>query len=85
MDRLESVQGEFAFVLLERNFGTRVPNLALFVREIFPGEANDLREGTVVGLDLRRDMLTFNEGGAKKNECIGRTWYVVYGLLSAVT
>ena len=85
MNRLESIRREFAFVIVERDLSSRMPNLALFVGKIFPGKANDLRESAVVGLNLRRDVLTFNEGGTKENECIGRSWYVVYGLLSAVT
>ena len=85
VNRLESIRRELAFVIVERNLSSRVPNLALFVGKILPGKANDFRKGTVVGLDLRRDMLTFNEGGTKENECIGRSWYMVYGLFSAVT
>lgn len=72
-------------MIFERSLSSRMPNLALFVGQIFPGKANDLREGTMVGLDFRRDMLTFYKVGTEKNECIGRSWYVVYGLFSAVT
>ena len=36
---------------------SRMPNLALSVGKIFPSKANDLREGAVVGLDFRRDMM----------------------------
>ena len=85
MNRFESIRGKLAFVIFESRLSSLMPNLALFVGQIFPGKANDLREGTVVGLDFRRDMLFLYEMGAKKNECIGRSWYVVYGLFPAVT
>jgi hypothetical protein len=85
VNRLESIRGELAFVILERRLSSSMPDLALFVGQIFPGKANDLRESTVIGLDFRRDMLTFYEVGTEKNECVGRSWYVVYGLFPAVT
>lgn len=85
VNRLESVRGELAFMLLQRDLSSGMPDLALFVWKILPGKADDLGERTVVGLDLRRDMLALNKRGTEENECVGRTWYVVYGLLSAMT
>jgi hypothetical protein len=58
-----------------------VPDLAFFMREILPGEADDLGKGGMVGLDLRGDVLVLDEGGAEENEGVGRSWDVVLWFL----
>ena len=78
------VLGELALVLLESGLGLGMPHLPLLVRQILPGEANDLGERAVVGLDLGRDVLALDERGAEENEGIGRTRDVVVRLLLAV-
>lgn len=72
-------------MFVQRNLGSSMPNLALFVGKIFPGKADDLGQSTVVGFNLRRDVLVFNERRTEENECIRRPWYVVYGFLPTVT
>lgn len=72
-------------MIVQRKFSSSMPDLALFVGKVFPGKADDLGKGAVVGLDLGRDVLVFNKGRPEKNECVGRSWDVVYRFFSAVT
>lgn len=71
-------------MLLQGSLSSGMPNLALFVRKVLPGEADDLGERAVVSLDFRGDMLAFNKRGTEENERVRRSWYMVYGLLSAM-
>jgi hypothetical protein len=80
----KSVLREFALVLLESGLGLCMPNLSLLVRQVLPGEADDLGERAVVGFDLSRDMLALDERGTEEDERVGRTGDVVLWLLLAV-
>lgn len=84
VERTEGVLGELAPVLLERGLGLVVPDLALVVGEVLPGEADDLGQGAVVGLDGGGDVLGFDEGGAEEDEGVRRAGDVVLGLLLGV-
>jgi len=72
-------------MLLESGLGLCVPDLTLFVREVLPGEADDLGESAVVCLDLRGDVLTLNERRSEENESVGRARDVVLWLLLAMS
>lgn len=61
MRRSECIGREAPLVVLERRLRLAVPDLALLVRQVLPGEADDLRERAVVGLDLGGDMLALDE------------------------
>ena len=61
----EGIIGEFALVLGLGDFGFGVPDLALLVWHVLPGESYDLRKRAVVRLDLGGDVTTLNEGGAE--------------------
>jgi hypothetical protein len=65
MRRTEGVIGELALVVGLGDFGFAVPELALLVRHVLPGEPDDLRKRAVVRLDLCGDMSTLNERGAE--------------------
>lgn len=84
MQRSERVRGELALVLIERDLGLGVPDLALLVREVLPGESDDLRQRAVVRLDVGGDVLVFDEGGSEEDECVRRTGDVVLRLLLRV-
>ena len=49
-------------VFLQCLLRLRVPNLTFIMGHILPRETNDLRQRAVVGFDLSRDMLVFDEG-----------------------
>ena len=55
------VLGGFAFVLFEDSFRFGVPYLSLVMGKILPSEADYFGEGTVICLDLCRNVLTFDE------------------------
>lgn len=59
--RSERIVWELAFVLGLGDLGFGMPELSLLVRHVLPREPNDLGKGAVVGLDLGRDVTTFNE------------------------
>jgi hypothetical protein len=59
--RTEGVIGELSLVLGLGNLGFAVPELTFLVWHVLPGEPDDLRERTVICLDLRRDVPTFDE------------------------
>ena len=61
-----------------------MPEKPLLIREIFPSETDDFREGAVIGLDLARDVLPFDEGGAEEDERIRGAWNMIFRLLLAV-
>lgn len=71
-------------MLLEGVPGFCVPDLSLVVGEVLPGQADDLGESAVVSLDLRGDVLSFDEGRAEKNERIGWAGDMVLWLLLGV-
>ncbi len=59
--RTEGVIGELSLVLGLGDLGFAVPKLTFLVWHVLPGEPDDLRERTVVCLNLRRDVPTFDE------------------------
>jgi len=61
-----------------------MPEKPLLVRKVLPSETDDFREGAVVGLDLSRDVLAFDEGGAEEDERIRGARNVILRLLLAV-
>src|ERR1700731_315466 len=61
-----------------------MPYLALLVGEGLPGEADDLGEGGVVGLDGGGDVLVADEGRAEEDERVGRARDVPRGPAGAV-
>lgn len=80
----ERVLRELALVLLECDLSSRMPGLTLLRREVLPGESNNLRERTVVCLDVRRHVLALDEVRAEKDERIGWPRNVIFGLLLRV-
>ena len=84
MQWAEGILRELALVLLERDLGLRVPDLALLVRKILPGETDDLGQCAVIGLDLGGDMLVLDEGGAEEDEGVRGAGNMVLGLLLRV-
>jgi hypothetical protein len=79
--RAERVRWVLALVLGLRDLGFGMPDLPLLVRHVLPSEPNDLREGAVVCLDLRRDVPTLNERRAEQDESIWRAGYIIICLL----
>jgi hypothetical protein len=63
--RAEGVIGELALVVGLGDFGFAVPELALLVRHVLPGEPDDLRKRAVIRLDLRGDVPTLDERGTE--------------------
>ena len=51
-------------MILERGFGFGMPRLALLVRQILPGEPDDLGERAMVGHNLGRNVVALDEQGA---------------------
>ena len=83
--RAEGVVGELAFVLRLGDLGLAVPDLALLVRHVLPGEPDDLGERAVVRLNLGRDVPALDERGAEEDERIRRAGYVVVRFLLPVS
>lgn len=81
MQRAKRILRELAFVLLKSRFGLGVPYLTLVVGKVLPSETDDLRQSAVICLDLRRNVLAFDERGAEEYEGIRRPWYMVLGFL----
>ena len=48
-------------MLLERCLGFGMPNLTLLLGEVGPSDPYDFRQGTVIRLDLGRDMLALDK------------------------
>ena len=61
----EGVIGELALVLSLGDLGFAVPELALLVGHVLPGEPDDLRQCAVVRLDLRGDVPALDERGTE--------------------
>ena len=59
-------------MFFQRGLGLGVPDLALLVREVLPGETDDLGQGAMVGLDLGGDVLVLDEGRAEEDEGVAR-------------
>lgn len=74
-----------ALVLVERDLGLCVPDLPFLVRERLPGEPDDLGERAVVCLDLRGDVLVFDEGGSEEDERVRGARDVILWLLLRMT
>ena len=84
VQRAEGVLGELALVLLERGLGLRVPDLALLLGQVLPGEADDLAQRAVVRFELGRDVLVLDERRAEEDERVWRARDVVLGPLLGV-
>ena len=72
-------------MLLERCLGFGMPNLTLLLGEVGPSDPYDFRQGTVIRLDLGRDMLALDKRRSKEDESVGRTGNVIIGLLLTVS
>lgn len=73
----EGILRELALVLIERELRLSVPLLTLCLGEVLPGEPDDLRERTVVRLDLGGDVPALDERRAEENERVRWPGYVV--------
>ena len=69
---------------VESKLSLGVPNLPLVVGEVRPGDSNDLRQRTMIGLDLGGDVLVLDERRAEENERVWRTRDVILWLLPRV-
>ena len=83
--RAEGVVGELAFVFGLGDLGLAVPDLALLVRHVLPGEPDDLGERAVVRLNLGRDVPALDERGAEEDERVRRAGDVVVCFLLPVS
>ena len=81
----ERVVGELALVLGLCELRLAVPELALLVRHVLPGEPNDLGQSAVVRLDLCGNVPALDEGRAEEDEGVRGSRNVVIRLLLPVT
>ena len=81
----ERIVRELALVLGLRELRLAVPELALLVRHILPGEPDDLGERTMIRLDFRRDMATLDKGRAEQYKRVRGTGDVILRLFLPVS
>lgn len=82
--RPKRILRKLALVFVERSLGFRVPKLLLAIGELLPGETNDCGERAVVGLDLGRHMVAFDERGTEQNKSVGWARNMILRLLLTV-
>lgn len=79
--RSKSVFGELSPMLRKCRPSLEMPSLTFILWETLPRHTDNLGQGRMVRLDLRRHVLALDERRTEEDECIGGTGDVVFRFL----